>query len=124
MKQRNVFKLLLVVAIPLIIFAGLIVFNQTETVVEEIVVEEVEVQHDLPVILEQGVLKATTDYNSTNYFVYRGQPMGFHLEMLKLFTQHIGVDLELFVSNDLQENFACLMAQDECDLIAMDLTVT
>ncbi|MFP4288312.1 MAG: transglycosylase SLT domain-containing protein [Bacteroidota bacterium] len=124
MKQRNVFKLLLVVAIPLIIFAGLIVFNQTETVVEEIVVEEVEVPYDLPVILERGVLKATTDYNSTNYFVYRGQPMGFHLEMLKLFTQHIGVDLELFVSNDLQENFACLMAQDECDLIAMDLTVT
>ncbi len=124
MKQQNVFKLLLVVAIPLIIFAGLIMFNQTETVVEEIVVEEVEVKHDLPAILEQGVLKATTDYNSTNYFVYRGQPMGFHLEMLKLFTQHIGVDLELFVSNDLQENFACLMAQNECDLIAMDLTVT
>ncbi len=124
MKQQNVFKLVLVVFIPLIIFAGLVIFNQTDTVVEEVVDEDVEVQYDLPVILERGVLKATTDYNSTNYFIYRGQPMGFHLEMLKLFTQHIGVDLELFVSNDLQENFACLMAQNECDLIAMDLTVT
>lgn len=123
MKQSNLFKFLLVVSVPFIIFLGLILSDQTQ-VIEEVVTEEEVIDYDLPGILERGVLKATTDYNSTNYFIYRGQPMGFHLEMLKLFSQHIGVELELFVSNDLQQNFDCLMAEGECNLIAMDLTVT
>ncbi len=123
MRQQQILKLLLVVAIPLLIFGGLILINRSVDV-EEIVIEEVEHRNDLPTILQRGVIKATTDYNSTNYFVYRGQPMGFHLEMLRMFSQHIGVELELFVSNDLDENFSCLMADGECDIIAMDLTVT
>ncbi len=123
MKQQLLFKLLLVVAIPLLLISGLYFFNKSE-VVEEVVVEEAENPNDLPGILERGVLKATTDYNSTNYFIYRGQPMGFHLDLLKLFSRHIGVELEVFVSNDLNENFSCLMAEDECNIIAMDLTVT
>jgi membrane-bound lytic murein transglycosylase F len=32
--------------------------------------------------------------NSTNYFVYRGEPMGFHFELLNEFADHLGVDLE------------------------------
>lgn len=79
---------------------------------------------DLSEIKKKGVLRATTNYNSTNYFIYRGQPMGFHLELLKLFANHIGVELEVFVTNDLEENFACLISSSECDIIAMDLTVT
>jgi len=123
MKQQQIVKLLLVVAIPLLIFSGLIIMNRA-WVVEETAIEEVENQNDLPAILQRGVLKATTDYNSTNYFVYRGQPMGFHLELLRMFTQHIGVELEIFVSNDIDENFSCLLTDGECDVIAMDLTVT
>ncbi len=79
---------------------------------------------DLPEIKERGVLRATTNFNSTNYFIYRGQPMGFHLELLSLFANHIGVELEVFVSNDLEENFSCLLKNSECDIIALDLTVT
>lgn len=123
MKQQRIVKLLLVVAIPLLIFSGLIYTNES-VAIEDIAIEEVENPNDLPAILKRGVLKATTDYNSTNYFVYRGQPMGFHLDLLRLFTQHIGVELELFVTNDLNENFSCLLTDGECDVIAMDLTVT
>ncbi len=79
---------------------------------------------ELEKIKREGVLRATTNFNSTNYFIYRGQPMGFHLELLKLFCNHIGVELEGFVSNDLEENFSCLIEEEECDIIAMDLTVT
>jgi membrane-bound lytic murein transglycosylase F len=124
MRQQRIFKLLLVVAIPFLMFSGLILSNRTLAVEEMIEVEEVENKHDLPAILKRGVMKATTDYNSTNYFVYRGQPMGFHLELLRMFAQHIGVEIEIFVSNDLDENFACLLADGECDVIAMDLAVT
>lgn len=79
---------------------------------------------DLTQILERGVLRATTNFNSTNYFVYRGEPMGFHLELLKLFANHLGVELQVYASNDLEDNFNCLLEDQQCDLIAMDLTVT
>ncbi len=79
---------------------------------------------DLSKIIDRGVLRATTNFNSTNYFIYRGQPMGFHLELLKHFCEFLGVELELFVSNDLNENFSCLIKENHCDIIAMDLTVT
>lgn len=88
------------------------------------VVEEEDQIVDLTEIKKRGVIRATTNYNSTNYFIYRGQPMGFHLELLKLFANNIGVELEVFVSNDLEENFACLIDSYECDVIALDLTVT
>jgi len=123
MRQHQIVKLLLVVAIPVLIFTGLIIINKTVNV-DQAAVQEVENPNDLPAILKRGVIKATTDYNSTNYFVYRGQPMGFHLELLRLFAEHIGVELEIFVSNNLDENFSCLMADGECDIIAMDLAVT
>lgn len=123
MRQQKFVKLLLVVTVPLLIFTGLIFTNKSAPV-EEVIIEEVVNNNDLPAILERGVIKATTDYNSTNYFVYRGQPMGFHLELLKMFAQHIGVELEIFVSNDLDENFECLMSEGDCNIIAMDLTVT
>lgn len=80
--------------------------------------------NDLPEIIENGVLRATTNYNSTNYFIYHGEPMGFHLELLRLFAAHIGVSLEVYVTNDLDESFDCLVNQGGCDVIALDLAVT
>jgi membrane-bound lytic murein transglycosylase F len=79
---------------------------------------------DLPQIIERGVLRATTNLNSTNYFVYRGEPMGFHFELLRLFAEHIGVELEIYATNDPDENLNCLLAENECDVIAIDFPVT
>ncbi len=78
---------------------------------------------DLPEILERGSLVAITDYNSTNYFIYRGQPMGYQYELLQDLTRHLDIRLEMVVSNDLEETFNCLRMGD-CDLIALNLTVT
>lgn len=74
-------------------------------------------------ILNDKELKVVVDYNSTNYFVYRGQPMGFQYELLKAFADDIGVNLKLMVSNNLQETFDGLNNGDY-DLIAKNLTVT
>ena len=79
--------------------------------------------NDLPQILEKGKLLAITDYNSTNYFIYRGQPMGYQYELLQDLADHLDIELELVVSNNLEETFNCLMMGD-CDLIAYNLTVT
>ncbi|TVR73365.1 MAG: lytic transglycosylase F [Marinilabiliales bacterium] len=77
----------------------------------------------IPHYTERGRITAITDYNSTNYFIYRGEPMGYQYEMLNLLADHLGVRLDVVVNNNLDESFSCLMG-DECDLIAMNLTVT
>ena len=71
----------------------------------------------------RGKLRVSTDYNSTNYFIYKGRAMGFQYEMLKELAEHLDVKLELNVENDLQTAFSTLEAGD-IDLIGMNLAVT
>lgn len=78
---------------------------------------------DLPRILESGVIRVVTNYNSTSYFIYRGTPMGYQFELLQEFANHIGIKLELTVNNNLQENFNDLKA-GRVDIIAGSLAVT
>lgn len=93
-------------------------------------VEESIVQKSIPIlvdnsfsnILERGKLIATTDYNSTNYFIYRGEPAGYEYEMLKAYANYIGVDLELVVNNDFEDAQNDL-ASGKVDVIAMDLSI-
>lgn len=77
----------------------------------------------VPHYLETGVITAVTDYNSTNYFIYRGELMGYQYELLNRVADHLGVRLEVVVNNDLEESFSCLL-NDVCDLLAINLTVT
>ncbi len=74
-------------------------------------------------IKKRGRLIAVTDYNSTSYFIYRGTPMGYQYDMLSMLAEHLGVDLEIIISNDLDDTFNKLV-NNECDIIAMNLTVT
>ena len=74
-------------------------------------------------IKKRGTLIVTTNYNSVDYFIYKGLPMGFQLELLKEFSKHLGVKLELKISNDLASNIS-LLALEKCDLIAHNITVT
>jgi len=74
-------------------------------------------------IIERDTLIALTDYNSTNYFIYRGEPMGYQFEMLKQFAEHLGVKLKLVIVNDMNTAFE-MLTEEEVDLIAMGLTVT
>lgn len=82
-----------------------------------------EKENRLDQIREKGVLKVVTDYNSISYFIYRGQPLGFQFEMLQALADHMELELEVSVSNDLDQNFLHLQ-EGEVDLIAMNLTVT
>jgi membrane-bound lytic murein transglycosylase F len=74
-------------------------------------------------IYHENKLVATTDYNSTNYFIFRGEPMGYQYELLKVFANHLGVKLELKINNDLVKSIQCLN-RNNCDIIALGLTVT
>jgi membrane-bound lytic murein transglycosylase F len=52
-------------------------------------------------IKKEGKLTALTTYSGTSYFLYRGQPMGFEYELLQRFADHLGVELEIVVSQNI-----------------------
>lgn len=78
---------------------------------------------DLENIKEKGKITVITDYSSTDYFIYRGQPMGFQYELLQQLANHLSVQLEVRVSRSLNESFE-LLRTGEADLIAQNLTIT
>ncbi len=86
-------------------------------------ISEEQTGRDWPQIRESGKLIALTDFNSTDYFIYRGEPMGYQFELLKALSQYLNVDLEIRVDNDLERSFRKL-EQGQCDVLAINLTVT
>ncbi|MDD4225854.1 MAG: transporter substrate-binding domain-containing protein [Mariniphaga sp.] len=78
---------------------------------------------NMEAIQDSGVLKVVIDYNSTNYFIYRGQPMGYQYELVLALCSDLGVKPEITVSNDLGETFEGIKS-GRFDLIAKNLTVT
>lgn len=103
------------VLFPLLLF---FLFNSCQTDSEK---EEPE--NRLQKIRQKGKLVAITDYNSTNYFIYRGKTMGFQYELLKKFANHLDVELEIQVNKGLEQSFQ-LMEEGQCDILAFNLTVT
>ncbi|RLD47497.1 MAG: lytic transglycosylase F [Bacteroidetes bacterium] len=68
-------------------------------------------------------LRVVTNLNSTDYFIYRGQPMGFQLELMQFFAKELNVDLEIIAQNNLTRCFN-MLENDSCDIIAIGLTIT
>jgi membrane-bound lytic murein transglycosylase F len=75
---------------------------------------------DLDSIRKRGKLIAVTDFNSTSYFIYRGEPMGFHYELLKSFSDYSGIDLEIITENNLEHAYEMLNS-GEADILAIGL---
>jgi membrane-bound lytic murein transglycosylase F len=86
-------------------------------------VDEETVVRDLSDIRKAGKLVVVTDFNSINYFIYKGQPLGFQYEMLQELSDHLDIEVEVKVNNDLEENFNDLI-EGKIDLIASNLTIS
>lgn len=78
---------------------------------------------DLETIREEGHLRVVVEYNSTSYFVYRGKPMGYKYELLKELARELNVELDFYISNDLEATFRGLET-GRYDLAAKSLIVT
>lgn len=68
-------------------------------------------------------IRVLTDYNSTNHFIFRGTPMGFHYERAEQFANDLGVSLEIIPENNIDTALA-MLNRNQCDILAMDLAVT
>lgn len=86
-------------------------------------IHQVPVRFDLDAIRERGSLIALTLNSSTSYFVYRGQAMGYDYELLKRFTESIGVELEIKIIPDVNAMFD-LLNKGKGDVIACNLAIT
>jgi membrane-bound lytic murein transglycosylase F len=87
------------------------------------IVEDTTLIRDLQDIRKSGKLIVVTDFNSINYFIYKGQPLGFQYELLQELSDYIGLEIEVKVNNDLNHNFSELVS-GKVDLIASNLTVS
>lgn len=55
------------------------------------------IDRDFAQILERDTLSVLTTYNSTSYFLYRGQPMGYEYELLEAFADEHDLHLKMTV---------------------------
>lgn len=117
LKYRNVFLLVLM----LFLFSTCVEQTRSASVWENGRFEAP--LRDLETIRNEGRLRVVVDYNSTSYFVYRGKPMGYKYDLLRELARELGVELDFFVSNDLEATFRGLET-GRYDLAAKNLTVT
>jgi membrane-bound lytic murein transglycosylase F len=80
-------------------------------------------KRNLAEIKKSGVLKVSTTYSATSYFLYKGKPMGFEFELLERFADYLGVKLEIVIANDIDKLIPNLK-KGKVDLMAHGLTVT
>ncbi len=78
---------------------------------------------DINEIHKRGKLIACIHNNSTDYFILKGNPMGFQLELLNNLSDYLKIPIEINVDNDLHSNFTKI-ATGQCDLVAVGLTIT
>jgi membrane-bound lytic murein transglycosylase F len=83
--------------------------------------KEIHASLDLDAIRKRGKLIAISDFNSTDYFIYKGEPMGFNYELLKSFSDFAGIDLEIIAENSI-DRAVQMVSTGEADLLAFGLT--
>ena len=74
-------------------------------------------------IERRGILNVCTYYNTTDYYVYKGIPKGFHYDLVKDLADFLDVKLHIEVNSNVED---CLRELNEgkYDLVAMSLSVT
>ena len=78
---------------------------------------------DLKDIKKDGKLKVLLAYSSTSYFLYKGKPMGYEYELLQRLADHLQLELEIKISNNLDMLLTNLI-NGHADIVAYGLAIT
>ena len=92
-KKRYIAALLLLFVLPGMVWASYLTSRSPESVPQF----PPPIERDLGAIAERDTLVALTSYNSTSYFVYRGQAMGYEYELLQAFAEDLDLVLRMRV---------------------------
>ncbi len=116
--KRNWTIVFLIMVILLMIFINLKT-NNTETL--EKTPQPVSI--DLEEIKKRGSLNVYIENGSISYFIYKGQPMGFDLELLEALAQDLDLKLKLIAPKK-GEDIYKMLDKGNLDLISKSLHVT
>ena len=81
------------------------------------------IERDLPAITQRDTLVVIAPYNSTTYFLYRAEPMGYEYELLKKFAEDLDVKIRMLVVADRDSMFKLLRA-GQGDVVAARMVAT
>lgn len=102
---------------------GLVIIGIAVYITKKIYHHEEEKKDAIRRIRERGYLLALTDRNTLNYFLYRGEAIGFQLDLLESFAGHLGVPLRIIASEDISKLYYYL-DYNVGDVIALNLPVS
>lgn len=74
-------------------------------------------------VLTSGKLRVATDYGYVSYLIYRNEPIGYQFELLKKFSNFLGVELEISIEESLEKSKE-MLDDGKIDLIGMGMIVT
>lgn len=77
----------------------------------------------LKAILANKTLTAIIEANTHTYYIDKGHPSGFELEMLQSFANYLEVDLNIVVSHSLTESLE-MLSSGQADILADGLAIT
>ena len=78
------------------------------------------IQRDIAEIRQRGTLTVVAPYNSTTYFIYQGEPLGYEYELLQAFAKDLGVALKIVVVTD-PKSLLSALNEGEGDIAAARL---
>ncbi|MGI8619981.1 MAG: transglycosylase SLT domain-containing protein [Gemmatimonadaceae bacterium] len=81
------------------------------------------VAHDLTAIRRRDTLTVIAPYNSTTYFLYRAEPMGFEYELLRKFAEDLDVTLRMLVVTE-RDSMVKLLRAGKGDIVAARMVPT
>jgi membrane-bound lytic murein transglycosylase F len=81
------------------------------------------ISFDLEQIKKRGKIVLLAENSTVSYFIYRGKKMGYEYELIKEFAEHLGVELEVKMIDDL-DKIEELLNNGDADLVACNYTVT
>jgi membrane-bound lytic murein transglycosylase F len=73
-------------------------------------------------ILERNELTVLIRGNSSDYFIFRGFPMGFQLELTQLFANYLGVNLRVVSTENSEETFQFIL-DESIDIVASNINI-
>lgn len=74
-------------------------------------------------IVKSGYLRVLTRNNDTSFFIYRGHRMGFDYELGKKLAQHLGIRVDMIITQNWQDMLPALL-KGEGDAIAAEMSIT
>lgn len=82
-----------------------------------------DVELDLQAIKKRGYITALVDNNSFSYLIYKGRPIGYEYELLRLLAKELQVELKIKIISGV-ENGIYQLNTGEGDILAFPFTVT